>query len=44
VEALFQLAWEIWLAADFIIFVINTYRSFLRHLQALKENNFLWIN
>jgi hypothetical protein len=43
-EALFQLAREIWLSADFIIFVINTYKSFPRRLQALKENDFLWIN
>jgi hypothetical protein len=43
-EALFQLAREIWLLADFIIYVINTYKSFPNCLQALKENDFLWIN
>jgi hypothetical protein len=41
--ALYQLAREIWLSADFIAYVITLYKSFPRRLEALEQNNFLWI-
>jgi hypothetical protein len=44
VEALYKLAQEIWLSADFKEYTIKVYNSFPRRLQALKENNFLWID
>jgi transposase len=43
-DALFQLAREIWLSPDFLMYVIAIYKSFPRRLQALKDNNFLWID
>jgi transposase len=43
-EALYKLAREIWLSADFKEYAIKVYNSFPRRLQALKENNFLWID
>jgi hypothetical protein len=43
-EALFQLAQEIWLLPEFEAYAINCYNSFPRHLEALKENNFIWVD
>ncbi|KAF7370109.1 DDE-3 domain-containing protein [Mycena sanguinolenta] len=43
-DMLFQLAREIWTSPDFKAYAIHLYNSFPRRLEALKENNFLWID
>jgi transposase len=43
-DALFQLAREIWMSPDFKVYAIHLYNSFPRRLEALKENNVLWID
>jgi transposase len=43
-EALFRLAQEIWSSPEFKAYAINCYNSFPRCLEALKENNFIWID
>jgi transposase len=43
-DTLFELAREIWMSPDFKAYVIRLYNSFPRRLEALKENNFLWID